>query len=111
MADGPAGLRLAKYYYVDDVGVHGISSGMSQTVMDLLPGFVRLLLKLMSRTPKNAEIYEQWCTAIPIGTAIAQSFDPEFACELGDIVGKEMEIYNVDLWLAPALNIHRDVLC
>ena len=29
----------------------------------------------------------------------------------GDIVGKEMEIFKVQLWLAPALNIHRNVLC
>jgi beta-glucosidase len=29
----------------------------------------------------------------------------------GDIVGDEMERMNVDLWLAPALNIHRDIRC
>ena len=29
----------------------------------------------------------------------------------GEIVGKEMSVFNVDLWLAPAMNIHRNVLC
>jgi beta-glucosidase len=29
----------------------------------------------------------------------------------GDIVGTEMEAFGVHLWLAPALNIHRSVLC
>ena len=111
MADGPAGLRLSKYYYVDEVGAHGLDSGIPETVMELLPAFARLILRLMSRKPKNVEKLEQWCTAIPIGTAIAQSFDPDFAYELGDIVGSEMALFNVDLWLAPALNIHRDVLC
>lgn len=29
----------------------------------------------------------------------------------GDIVGDEMERFGVHLWLAPALNIHRSILC
>jgi len=29
----------------------------------------------------------------------------------GDIVGTEMQMFNVQLWLAPALNIHRSILC
>lgn len=47
----------------------------------------------------------------PIATFIAQSFNLELAELCGDIVGSEMEKFGVDLWLAPALNIHRDVLC
>ena len=31
--------------------------------------------------------------------------------EIGSMVGTEMEQFGVDLWLAPALNIHRDPLC
>ncbi len=50
-------------------------------------------------------------TRIPIGTAIAQSFNLQFAEKLGDIVGREMEMFGIDLWLAPALNIHRSILC
>ena len=29
----------------------------------------------------------------------------------GDLVGEEMERFGVHLWLAPALNIHRDIRC
>ena len=111
MADGPAGLRLSNQYYRDEKGAHGISAGLPESMLEFLPGIAKLILKLTVRKPKNVTILEQWCTAIPIGTAIAQTFNPEFARELGDIVGREMEIFNVDLWLAPALNIHRDVLC
>ena len=53
----------------------------------------------------------QYCTAIPIGTAIAQSWDLSLAEACGDLVGDEMRRFGIHLWLAPALNIHRDVRC
>ncbi len=111
MADGPAGLRLASRYYADKKGVHGVSSEIPESIVESLPWIARIILRFINRIPKGVDIFEQWCTAIPIATAIAQSFNPDLAYLLGDIVGKEMEIFGIDLWLAPALNIHRDVLC
>ena len=110
-ADGPAGLRLSRHYYVDKKGIHPIGSTMPETIVELLPKPVKWLIAFNSRPKRNATIFEQYTTALPIGTAIAQSFNDELARECGDIVGEEMEIFNVDLWLAPALNIHRSVLC
>jgi beta-glucosidase len=62
---------------------------------------------------KDDEIddYYQYCTAIPIGWALAQSWNEELVAQAGDMVGSEMEQFNVDLWLAPAMNIHRNPLC
>ena len=111
VADGPAGLRLARHFYKDRKGIHAIGSTMPETMLELLPGPVTLLINLTSRPPIGAKIYEQYTTALPIGIAIAQSWNPKFAYLCGDIVGNEMEIFHVDLWLAPALNIHRSVLC
>ena len=111
VADGPAGLRLARHFYKDKKGIHAIGSTMPETMLELLPGPVSLLINITSRPPRGAKVYEQYTTALPIGTAIAQSWDPKFAYLCGDIVGNEMEIFYVDLWLAPALNIHRSVLC
>ena len=111
VADGPAGLRLARHFYKDKKGIHAIGSTMPETMLELLPGPVTLLINLTSRPPRGAKVYEQYTTALPIGTAIAQSWNPKFAYLCGDIVGNEMEIFHVDLWLAPALNIHRSVLC
>ena len=50
-------------------------------------------------------------TAIPIATALAQTFNTDLIEKIGDLIGNEMEIYNIHLWLAPALNIHRNILC
>ena len=111
MADGPAGVRISKRYYEDAKGIHSIGSTLPETMMDMMPGVLR---KLMEREPKAKEgrvFREQYCTAIPIATAIAQSWNTEFAEVCGDIVGSEMDIFDIDLWLAPALNIHRNVLC
>ena len=113
MADGPAGLRLSKEYYEDENGVHGVG-----TVVGSWADFMDdEMLKAMKEAAEKAGpkagtvIKEQYATAIPIGTAIAQSFNYELASKYGDIVGKEMERFHVQLWLAPALNIHRSILC
>jgi beta-glucosidase len=112
MADGPAGLRLSRQYTRDEKGVHPLNGGMPESVMELLPAPAAFALRLLGRRSKvKGEILEQNCTAIPIGTAIAQSWDLELAERCGDIVGDEMERFGVHLWLAPALNIHRDIRC
>ena len=111
MSDGPAGLRISKQYYVDKKGIHSVGSPIPESVFEFMPKIIKWFMSRGAKLPKGVDIFEQWCTAIPIGTAIAQSFNRDLACILGDIVGTEMEIYKIDLWLAPALNIHRDVLC
>ena len=112
MADGPAGLRLSKDYVRDDKGAHAIGETMPETILDFLPAPFVFLSRLMSSKPKKgAEILHQYATAIPIGTAVAQSWNRELAYICGDIVGSEMERFGVNLWLAPALNIHRDIRC
>ena len=77
----------------------------------MFPGVLKKLLEREPKDKKGRVFREQYCTAIPIATAIAQSWNTEFAEVCGDIVGSEMDIFGVDLWLAPALNIHRNILC
>ncbi len=112
MADGPAGLRLAKDYFLDKDGARSLGSSMPETMADLLPGPVRLFMKLTaSKPPRGSRVRHQYCTAIPIGTALAQSWNTDFARACGDIVGEEMERFGVHLWLAPGMNIHRSIRC
>lgn len=112
MADGPAGLRLSRQYTCDESGVHGIGSDMPESVMELMPAPAAFFMKHFSGGRKTkGEIFEQNCSAIPIGTALAQSWNLQFAEQCGDLVGDEMERFGIHLWLAPALNIHRDIRC
>ena len=116
MADGPAGLRLCKTYYEDEKGAHDASGAgsMPESISEMMSPIVRFIANLVvgnKKVPKNALIKEQACTMIPIGTAIAQSFNYDLAKKFGDIVGEEMEMFGIHLWLAPALNIHRSILC
>ena len=111
IADGPAGVRLARDYYEDKKGAHSLSSAMLPTMIDLLPAPVRSSMRRQKKLPKGAVVKHRYATAIPIGTAIAQSFSLSLAESCGDIVGDEMERFGIHLWLAPALNIHRSILC
>ncbi len=112
MADGPAGLRLSRQYTRDEKGVHAVGGGMPESVTELLPAPAAFFLKLFGGNGRTkGEIFEQNCSAIPIGSALAQSWDTALAERCGDLVGDEMERFGVHLWLAPALNIHRDIRC
>ena len=111
MSDGPAGIRLARDYYEDKKGAHSLGSAMLPTMIDLLPAPARAAMTRPKKLPKGVEIKHRYATAIPIGTAIAQSFSLSLAESCGDIVGDEMERFGIHLWLAPALNIHRSILC
>ena len=116
MADGPAGIRISLEYYESgenqyDANNNGMMPESMTEMMGPVAKFIAKKLMGSKKIPKNAVIKEHSATMIPIGTAIAQSFNVELAEKLGDIVGEEMELFGVHLWLAPALNIHRSILC
>ncbi len=101
LADGPAGLRLMKYYHVNDGRIvsmpfeFSLEGGLFYDGSTDLPG----------------ERYYQYCTAIPVGTMLAQTWNTGLIQKVGAMIGKEMEYFGVTLWLAPGMNIHRNPLC
>ena len=61
---------------------------------------------------RKGKVFYQNSTAIPIGTALAQSFNENLLEQIGfNIIGEEMDLFNIHLWLAPGMNIHRNILC
>ncbi len=113
MADGPAGIRVCREYKVVDGKAKGLDNPLAG-IMDFLDEDT---LKMMSSSNEptqeemNIPVNYTYCTAVPIGTDIAQTWNDTLAEEIGDLVGKEMEMFGINLWLAPALNIQRSPLC
>lgn len=100
LADGPAGLRLLKHYNVDNGEV------LSKPFSFALEGGI-----FFPDLGEPGERYYQYCTAIPVGTLLAQTWDCELVRNVGYMIGTEMEEFRVTLWLAPGMNIHRNPLC
>ena len=115
MADGPAGLRIATKYIETEEGQDSVDTDAFDGLLNILPSDIQQLIRAKLEQNKekartNTVLYH-YASAIPIGTALAQSWNPVAAEVCGDIVGEEMEKFGANVWLAPALNIHRSPLC
>ena len=115
LADGPAGLRINTSYIEGESGQLGLDNGSMEDYLPLLGEQIERLIRMkraaINEQAKLATVYYHYASAIPIGTAIAQSWNLDLARVCGDLVGEEMERFGVNVWLAPALNIHRSPLC
>lgn len=115
MADGPAGLHICGQYGIDENGKYPVVSEETKAIKALLPPDILKYLLLIfpdaANEGRGGEIFDQYCTALPIETALAQSWNPDICYECGKIVGEEMTEYGVDFHLAPGLNTHRHIIC
>ena len=115
LADGPAGIRLVQQYSVDEKGPYRISDDpiSKEYKFYLTPEeFAKIDLPENNKNRKGKKIIYQCTTAIPVATALAQSFNEEFVEKIGEkVIGEEMELFKIHVWLAPGMNIHRNILC
>ncbi len=103
LADGPAGLRLQQHYEINPENGEIYRLGRIENLES------RIFHTM--KTHPGADNRYQFTTAIPVGTLLAQSFDPEVLEKLGELIAEEMRIFGVAVWLAPGMNIHRNPLC
>ena len=103
LADGPAGIRITSHYQKNPSDGSVYKMNMYQRLENRIFGTEFL--------HDDGEDYYQYCSAIPVGTLLAQTFDTELLEEVGRMIGAELEEFGVTLWLAPGMNIHRNPLC
>ena len=103
LADGPAGIRVSQCYEENPA---------DGSIYTLTP-FEMLENRFFGKTfeHEGSIKHYQFCSAIPVGTLLAQTFDPALIEEAGHLIAKEMEEFHITLWLAPGMNIHRNPLC
>lgn len=108
MADGPQGLNLMQ---------RALRPRQNFLTTPAIPEILRYGLNKavyemsMPRENDRRTVYYQFCTAWPCPTMLAQTWNTELAERMGYATGIEMIETGVTFWLAPALNIHRNVLC
>lgn len=118
LSDGPAGIRITKeYIQYELVGADATFdanqtyytgtyswSGMNYTEKAIAneTEFKKLLADGEKLYTTDNTKYYQYCTAMPIGTLLAQAWDPAVIEEVGRAVGTEMLEYGVTSWLARA---------
>lgn len=106
LADGGSGLRLVAEFETDGQG-ELLTSGLFS-----IRGVDRIAKKVQGcRQYEGSELYFQYTTALPMAVILAQTWDTELLGRCGEMIGRELVTFGVDLWLAPSMNIHRNPLC
>ena len=91
---------------------HALESyGVSSIVLADGPGGVRITQQFEATDLESGEKRQVYCTAWPVGTLLAQSFDPEILEQVGCGMAADMQAMRIDLLLGPGMNIQRDPMC
>ncbi len=107
MTDGPAGVNVQQKSIVTSRG--------REKYLELPPffnyGFLKKIAFLVKGNEKQGTVHYQFCTAWPVATLMAQTWNLDLLQEVGKGISKELDEIGATLWLAPGMNIHRNPLC
>lgn len=108
MSDGPAGLNVLTETVITEDG--------TQLYLNKIPdsnnwGFIKDTAEYSIGTPDSGRPVYQFMTAWPAVVNQAQTWNPDLIEKVGLAIGEEMLSIGISLWLAPAINIHRNPLC
>ena len=107
MSDRELGSMLFGHNTVSVSPTNGIGGGGRKSTM-AIPVIPTADGPAGLRIPPEVGVFT---TAFPCATQIACSWDTEVAYEVGKAIAREFKENNIGVFLAPALNIHRDPLC
>lgn len=107
-SDGPAGLNLTTEAVVEEDGTVKYLNSLPESQKW---GFIRKIEAESLGNPEKGTTVYQYMTAWPATHVQAQTWNIELTRNVGQAVGLEMIETGITLWLAPALNIHRNPLC
>ncbi len=104
VVDGPAGVRINPKIYEKD-GKY-LNNPKDDPILKYVLPDDKLNVDLSGATVKY-----QYCTALPVATVLAQTWNKDILYNAGVLVGEELDELGIPVWLAPALNIQRNPLC
>lgn len=106
LSDGPAGLNIAPEFYINE---------REKVVPLSIPerfnvGAIGARFRQNAAKRTHEPIHQQYATAWPTTIVLAATWNEELAYKMGASIAAEMRTYGVTVWLAPAMNIHRNPL-
>lgn len=104
-ADGPAGVNICRKVKALPDGRFAAAEVPERYNWGMLArGMAAQIARLEGET-----VY-RYATAWPVEMLLAQTWDTPLLEEIGAAVGDELRAFGVTIWLAPAMNIHRNPL-